>query len=404
MILSSKVKNLTESITQKLNEKASDLTDEGKIIYNLSGGQLPIKPIPEFVEKINHQTNFLKSYQYSPVSGFSALRKKFMAHHLKQRSLSSETFEENFDCIISNGSKHSLYLALSALIDSGDEVILLTPYWVSYPQMIRSLGGVSVEIKTNAFDAFVPALEDIEKAMTPKTKAIIINSPNNPAGIHYSEKWMSDFANFLKSYPDLVVISDEVYSEITYFDPKPTYFYQKDPSLLKQTVIIHAISKSLAATGLRIGYTIAPSDLIKGMSRIQGQTTSGPNSLIQRALIDFDLSKTEAFLGPVCFHIRQNASYLREKFRKADLAHCWYQSTSAFYFMVDFSRTPMFERFKEEGDYSYEIADELLEKMGIAVVPGTDFGVPNSARIAFVIDEIPFQEAISKLMKYLLGK
>ena len=404
MILSSRVKNLSESITQKLNEKASELSDEGKIIYNLSGGQLPIKPMPEFIEKINHQTNFLKSYQYSPVSGFTALRKKLIDHQAQQRNLSPEIFEHDFDCIISNGSKHSLYLALGALIDSGDEVILLTPYWVSYPQMIRSLDGVPVIIKTNAFDAFVPAIEDIEKAMTPRTKAIIINSPNNPAGIHYSDSWMRHFAEFLKGHPELVVISDEVYSEITYFDPKPSYFYQIDNSLLKQTVIIQAISKSLAATGLRIGYTIAPTVLVKGMSRIQGQTTSGPNSLIQRALLDFDLRKTDSFLGPVCFHIRQNASFLREKFRKADLAHCWYQSTSAFYFMVDFSRTPMFSRYNSDTDNSLEIADELLDKIGIAVVPGTDFGVPNSARIALVIDEIPFQEAISKLMKYLLGK
>ena len=137
------------------------------------------------------------------------------------------------------------------------------------------------------------------------------------------------------------------------------------------------------------------------MGKIQGQTTSGPNSLIQRALMDFDLKFLDTFLEPVKFHVRQNAATLREKFRKANLGHCWYQSTSAFYFMIDFSRTPMFSRFEADKDHSYTIADELLQNEGITVVPGTDFGLPNSARIALVIEEVPFQEAISKIVRYL---
>ena len=117
--------------------------------------------------------------------------------------------------------------------------------------------------------------------------------------------------------------------------------------------------------------------------------------------MDFDLNLVETFLGPVKHHIRQNAASLQEKFREANLGHCWYQSTSAFYFMIDFSRTPMFARFEIDKDHSYAIADELLNNEGITVVPGSDFGVPNSARIALVIEEVPFQEAISKIIKYL---
>lgn len=402
MLLSSRVKGISDSITMKLNEKALDLTEEGKVIYNLSGGQLPIKPLPEFIEKIHHQLNFLKSYQYSPVSGFPALRKKLIKYMTEARNLPSEIFEHDFDCIISNGSKHSIYNALGALIDPGDEVILLAPYWVSYPEMIKFWGGLPTVVQSNIFDAFVPAIDDIKKMISARTKVIIVNSPNNPAGIHYSEAWMKEFATFLLEYPEIVVISDEVYSEINYFDPKPSYFYQYDHTLLSRTIIIQAISKSLAATGLRLGYSIAPAPLVSAMSRIQGQTTSGPNSLIQRALMDFDLNLVESFLVPVRHHVRQNAASLREKFREANLGHCWYQSTSAFYFMIDFSRTPMFSRFDgDHKDHSFEIADELLQKEGITVVPGSDFGIPNSARIALVIEEVPFQEALSKIVKYL---
>jgi aspartate aminotransferase len=402
MLLSSRVKGISDSITMKLNERALNLGDEGKVIYNLSGGQLPIKPLPEFIEKIHHQLNFLKSYQYSPVAGFPNLRKKLTKYIADIRQLPSEIFENDFDCIVSNGSKHTIYNALGALLDPGDEVILLAPYWVSYPEMIKFWGGTPAVIKSNVFDAFVPAIEEIRKVISPRTKAIIVNSPNNPAGIHYSEAWMKEFAAFLLEYPDLVVISDEVYSEISYFDPKPSYFYQYDRSLLSRTVIVQAISKTLASTGLRLGFAVAPTQLVSAMGRIQGQTTSGPNSLIQRALMDFDLNMVESFLGPVRHHVRQNAATLREKFREAKLGHCWYQSTSAFYFMLDFSRTPMISRFEGDNeDHSYAIADELLQKEGITVVPGSDFGLANSARIALVIEEIPFQEAISKIVRYL---
>ncbi len=402
MLLSSRVKGLTDSITMKLNEKALNLNDEGKVIYNLSGGQLPIKPMPEFIEKIHHQLNFLKSYQYSPVAGFPNLRKKLIKQCTDSRALPAEIFEADYDCIISNGSKHSIYNVLGALLDPGDEVILLAPYWVSYPEMIKFWGGVPTVVKSNVFDAFVPAIDDIKKVISGKTKAIIVNSPNNPAGIHYSESWMKDFAAFLLENPDLIVISDEVYSEICYFDPKPSYFYQYDHTLLTRTVIIQAISKTLASTGLRLGYAIGPQNLISAMGKIQGQTTSGPNSLVQRALADFDFSLIENFLTPVKYHVRQNAAALREKFREANLGHCWYQSTSAFYFMIDFSRTPMFARFdNDRQDHSFTIADELLNQEGITVVPGTDFGVPNSARIALVIEEVPFLEALSKIVRYL---
>lgn len=401
MFLSSRVKGIHDSITMKLNEKAIQLTEEGKVIYNLSAGQLPIKPTHEFIEKIHHQLNFLKSYQYSPSAGFLALRKKLIKHFIHSRKLPPELFEEDWDCILSNGSKHTLYNTLGALIDPGDEVILLAPFWVSYPEMIKFWGGTPTIVKSNVFDAFVPAIEDIRRAMSSRTKVIIVNSPNNPAGVHYSDAWMRDFAEFLGNHPDLIVISDEVYSDITYFDPRPSYFYQYDHTLLKRTVIVHAISKTLAATGLRLGWAIAGSSVIGAMSKIQGQTTSGPNSLMQRALMDFDFNVLESFLIPVKNHIRMNAATLREKFREANLGHCWYQSTSAFYFMIDFSRTPMFKRFDPDQDHSYLIADELLNNEGITVVPGSDFGIPNTARISLVIEEVPFQEAVGKIVRYL---
>ncbi len=401
MKLSKRVKGLTDSITIGLNEKANVLVEEGRVIYNLSSGQLPIKPPAEFLEKIQHQLNFLKSFQYSPSGGLKPLREKLLTYLIETRNLNLEEMNVNLDCVLSNGSKHSLYNAIGAILNPEDEVILLAPYWVSYPEMIKFWGGKPVVVHSNVFDGFVPAMDEIKKSISSKTKAIIINSPNNPSGVHYSQQWMREFVELMKDNPDIYLISDEVYADLNYFDPKPTFFYQYDLSVLDRTIIVQSISKSLASTGLRLGYAFASKEIVDAITRIQGQTTSGPNSLIQRSLLDFDLRYTEPFLIQVRNHIRQNAATLREKFREAQLGHCWYQSTSAFYYLVDFSRTPMFKKLFPAEDHSSSIAAELLDKFGIVVVPGTDFGIPNSARISLVIEEIPFQEAMTKLVKYL---
>jgi aspartate aminotransferase len=401
MKVSSRIKDIQDSITMKLNEKSLVLSEEGKILYNLSGGQLPVKPPGEFIEKIHHQLNFLKSYQYSPAGGFSTLRKKLLNNFIISRGIPEEIFETNWDVVVSNGSKQSLYNVLGTILNPGDEVIIFAPYWVSFPEMIKFWGGQPVVVKSNVYDAFVPAIDDLRKAITSATKAIIINSPNNPSGVHYSESWMREFVSIIKDHQDVVIISDEVYSELCYFDPKPTYFYQFDHTLMNRTIIVNGISKTLAATGLRLGWVVAPLEITNAVTSIQGQTTSGPNSLIQRSLIDFDFTNNKNFLNPIKNHLRQNAEILREKFREANLGHCWYQSTSAFYFMVDFSRTPLFNRFDNHKDYSHKIADELIEFEGILVVPGSDFGILNSFRISLVVEEVPFREAVTKIVKYL---
>jgi aspartate aminotransferase len=400
MLLSSRVKGVSESITQQLNEKAQIMVEEGRVVYNLSAGQLPIKPPQEFIEKIHQQLNFLKSYQYSPVAGIAELRKKILTYHSTHRNIKSDGLE----VIISNGSKQSIYFSLGAILDPGDEVILLAPYWVSYPEMIKFWGGVPITVKSNVYDAFSPAIEDIAKVITPRTRAIIVNSPNNPAGVHYSAEWMKSFAELLKDYPDTWILSDEVYSELVYFDPKPTYFYQIDPDLLSRTISFGAISKTLASTGLRLGWTVAPPSVVNAMTRIQGQATSGPSALIQRALLDFSLNETNEFLAPVKIHLRKAAQIVRETFRAKGLNNLWYQSHSAFYFMLDFSRAPMFDRFHEVGskeDFSKQICQEILEQHGVALVPGGDFGLPNSARMSLTMEEVPFQEALNRLTTYL---
>lgn len=357
------------------------------ITYNLSQDQLPIKPSPEFIDKIHQQLNFLRSFQNSPSAGFPSLRKKLITEFAKSRGMEES---ETMDCVLSNGS--ILYNALGAVLKPGAEVILLAPYCNAYPQAVEFWGGVPVLVRSNVFDAFVPAIDDIRKSITEKTAAIIVNSPNNPCGIHYSESWMIEFAELMSEFPALIAISDEVYSDLSYFDPRPSYFYKRlgHSPLLERTIVVQA--------NAFLGWAIATENIATEMAKLN---TAPPNSLMQRAMMEYDFANNESFLAPVRSHVRQNAAILREKFREAGLGHCWYQSTSAFFFMIDFSRTPMFQRFDGEKDNSCEIAEELLNVEGITVVPGSEFGLTNSARISLVIEEVVFAEAIGKICKYL---
>lgn len=417
MQLSSRVKESKSSVTLKVNEMVNKLSASGQHVYNMTSGQLSFKPCAEFITALSRQLNFLKSYQYSPVSGMGELRDKFLQYTQQKRNISfSAEGLSPIECIISNGSKHSLYNVFGALINPGDEVILFTPYWVSYPEIIKFWGGVPVYVKSHNFDAYTPPIEEIKKSISSKTKAIIVNSPNNPAGIHYTDEWMKNFALFLKEFPDLQVVSDEIYCELNYFDPVPSYFYQHDHGLLNQTIIINGISKSFAATGLRIGYCIGPAKLIRAMGKIQSQTTSGPNSLIQRALIEFDFDSLNHYYDPVKTQLRSCAQIIRMSFRDADLSHCYYQTNSSFYYLLDFSRMPFFKKWEkknaeesseknpEQTDFSKEIVEDILAKTGVALVPGTAFGSPNSARMSLTLELEPFKEAMDKLMEYIIAK
>ena len=404
MKLSDRVTHTTESITLKLNDKASMMAQEGKQVYNLTAGQLPFRPPAAFTASLEKELHLMKSFQYSPVLGFAELRAKEMAYFIKTRALPI-TVADQWTCLVSNGGKHSIYNALGSLLNPGDKVVVLAPYWISYPEMIRLWGGESVVVGSKSFHSYLPMLEDVAKALdTPGVVGIIINSPNNPTGTHYSEEWMKALAELMIQRPNVWALSDEIYFEVSYFDPRPTYFYQYQPELLSRTLITEGISKKLACTGLRIGFALGPRDLIEAMGRLQGQTTSGASSLAQRALMDLSFSEFDTYLPPILGHLRKNTITLREIFKSFGLTKAWYQPQSAFYFMLDLTQTPLWKEDWDDTDRSNEIAEDLLLKTGVATVPGTDFGAPNCLRFALVLEETPFEEAMTRLAKFLTNQ
>jgi aspartate aminotransferase len=341
MKISARAKEIPTSVTLRLNDEAQKLSSEGHRVFNFTAGQLPDRPMPSLVESLVAQTKFLKSFQYAPVPGVAIVKEKFLDDFFESRNMNQKNLREAMGCLISNGGKHSLYNLLGSLIDPGDEVILLAPYWVSYPEMVKLWGGEVVTVNSSQSTSFTPTVTDISNAITAKTRAIIINSPNNPSGIHYDENWMQSFAELMEQHSEVAIVSDEIYYKLNYFDPKPTYFYQYRPQLLQRTAIVDGISKSLACTGLRIGTCIADKAIISAMGKIQAQTTSGANSLVQQALTQIDLKHQDQFLAPVKDHLRANANTLRKLLRENQLSHLWYQTLSAFYFMLDLSQTPV---------------------------------------------------------------
>lgn len=409
--LSDRVLNSVGSITLAMNEKILELKRQGKDIFNLTAGQLPFRPEANFIQSLQGQLSFLSSYQYAPVQGVVEFQDKCREQFLNSRfsswsKLESEKFANKLAVLISNGSKHSLFNLFASVLNTGDEVVIFSPYWVSFPEIVKFWGGIPRIVDCHHYDSFSPDLEQLKEVLAnSKIKAIIINSPNNPTGVHYSEVWMKQFAQLIKKYPDVLLVSDEIYEQLYYYDPAPTYFYQHDPELLSRTVIINGISKSLAATGLRIGSAIGPKELIHAMSRLQSQSTSAANSLIQNALKDYDDRQLRPYLQEIRLQLRKNAEILKDVLRDFDLATCWYQTTSAYYYIIDFMRTPYFKhKYPNQvrtNDMAEEICSDLLEQESVALIPGTNFGAPNCARLSFTLDPELFELACKKVAKFL---
>lgn len=409
--LSHRAQKFIGSITLQMNEKVHQLKKQGGDVFNLTSGQLPFRPEANFIQSLQGQLSFLSSFQYSPVQGLPELQDKFIQQFLNARfsqwnKTESNEFLSSHSLIISNGSKHSLHNLFATIFNEGDEVILFSPYWVSFPEMIKFWGAIPKIIDTHHYDGFSPDLEQVKEILSStKIKAIIINSPNNPTGVHYSEMWMKQFAQIAKNYPDLLIVCDEIYEQLYYYDPAPTYFYQYAPELLSRTIIINGISKSLASTGLRIGTALGPKEIIDAMVRLQSQSTSGANSLIQNALKDYDERQLRPYLQEIRLQLRRNAEILKDVLREYDLATCWYQTTSAYYYIIDFMRTPYFKKKyptnSRQDDRAEEICLILLEQEEVALIPGSNFGALNCARLSFTLDPELFEQACKKVAKFL---
>ena len=385
---SKRMARLSPSMTFAMNQKSNDLKAKGIDIVNMTLGE-PDFNTPEHV-KAAACTALEENYtHYTPVGGSLSLREAISDKLQKENGLAYAPA----DILVSNGAKQSLCNVVMALIDEGDEVIIPAPYWVSYPQMVLLAGGTPVYVETGIEQGFKMTPEQLEKAITPRTRMLILCSPSNPTGAVYSKEELKALADVILRHEDVLVVSDEIYEHLNYVGAHASIASVE--GMRERTVIINGVSKAYAMTGWRIGFLAAPKWIVSACSMLQGQYTSGPCSVSQKAA-------EEAWRGSqACveemrqaFERRRNllVGLLREipglEVNVPDGAFYLFPKCSSFFGKTDGTKVIK---------TSTDLAMYLLERGHVAVVGGDAFGAPEYFRLSYATSEEKIVEAAKRM-------
>lgn len=394
MMISERAKNVAPSATLKVTGRAKELQREGKSIVSLSAGEPDFKT-PDYI--CDAAINAIKDgfHGYTMNTGTPELREAIVAKLKRDNDLD---FEPN-QIICSNGAKQSVGFSLLALVDKGDEVIIPAPYWVSYPEMTKLAEGVPVTVRTHFENDYRITADQLENAITPRTKALILCSPSNPTGSTYTLNELEEIAEVLRKHPHVYVISDEIYEYIV-FEGKHLSLLNAAPDLKDRVILINGFSKGFAMTGWRLGYLAAHPDFVKAVSKIQSQETSAPSSISQKAgeaaytnNLDAVLEMREAF--------KKRRDYIVETLNNIEGVNC-FTPQGAFYVFPDISSH--LGKTKPDGskiESSTDLCLYLLDDFGLAIVPGDAFGEPNGVRISYAASMDDLQEAMNRFQKGL---
>ncbi|WP_341877529.1 pyridoxal phosphate-dependent aminotransferase [Defluviitalea saccharophila] len=393
MKLSNKVMDITPSSTLAVTAKAKQMKAEGIDVVGFGAGE-PDFDTPEHIKQAAIKAIEEGFTKYTPAAGTIELKKAICDKFKNENGLEYKPSQ----IVISNGAKHSLTNAFMAILNPGEEVIIPAPFWLSYPQMVKLADGVPVIVYAKKENNFKVTIEDLEKAITDKTKALVINSPSNPTGVVYTEEELRAIADFAVKH-DIYVISDEIYEKLIYDGIKHVSIASFNEEIYKRTIVINGVSKSYSMTGWRIGYLAAPEDVAKAISNVQSHATSNPNSIAQKATL-------AALTGPQdCveemrkeFEARRN--YMVERLSKIP-SFSIIKPQGAFYVVIDLSNIlgKEFEgRVIETADDFSEI---LLEKDSVAVVSCTDFGFSNCIRLSYAISLESIKKGLDRIENFV---
>lgn len=390
--LSERLNRLASSATLAMSQKSSEMKAQGIDVINLSVGE-PDFNTPDHIKTAAKEAIDENYSKYSPVPGYPDLRKAIVDKLHRENQLDYEVAE----ILVSNGAKQSVCNTLMALVDEGDEVIIPAPYWVSYPQMVKLAGGNPTIVKTGFAQEFKISPTQLEAAITPKTKVIILCSPSNPTGSVYSQSELEGLAHVILNHEDLYVIADEIYEHINYVGKHESI--AQFPGMKERTIIVNGISKAYAMTGWRIGYIAAPEWIVKGCNKLQGQYTSGPCSISQRAAIAA-YTQSQACVEEMrqAFQRRRD---LIVKLAKDIHGLEVIEPKGAFYI---FPKCNYFFGKSTDGYYiknSTDLSMYLLEKAHVATVGGDAFGEPNCLRMSYATSDENIQEAFRRIKNAL---
>jgi aspartate aminotransferase len=392
--LSAALDRVKPSATIAVTDKARQLKAAGRNVIGLGAGE------PDFDTPANVKLAAIKAIEagktkYTAVDGIPELKEAIVAKFKRENGL---TYVPN-QITVGTGGKQVLYNALMATINPGDEVIIPAPYWVSYPEMVALAGGEPVPVVCTAEHGFKLQAADLEKAITPKTKWIILNSPSNPTGAAYTEAEMKALTDVLVKHPQVWVMTDDMYEHLVYDNFKFVTPAQVEPKLLDRTLTVNGVSKAYSMTGWRIGYAGGPTQLIKAMATIQSQSTSNPSSISQWAAL-------EALSGPQDF-IATNAELFKGRrdlvvsmLNQANGIQCP-RPEGAFYVYPSCAGTmgktaPSGKKLENDEDF----VTELLESEGVAVVHGSAFGLGPAFRISYATKNSDLEEACNRIQRF----
>ena len=387
-ILSDRINNLSTSQTLAMAALARELKSQGKDIISLSLGE-PDFNTPDFIKDAAKKAIDENYSTYSPVDGYVELKDAICRKFKRDNNLEYKPA----NIVVSTGAKQSLYNIAQVMLNDGDEVILPAPYWVSYFEIIKLSGGVPVEVPTSVETDFKITAEQLEKAITPKTKMMWFSSPCNPSGSVYSREELSAIGKVLEKYPSIFIVSDEIYEHINFsgtFCSIGTI-----PGLFERTITVNGVAKAFAMTGWRIGYIGAPEFIAKACTKMQGQVTSGANSIAQRATITaLDANPNvlntmvEAFKNRRDLVVKLAKQIPGVKINIPEGAFYLFPDVSSF-----FGKTLRGNTIKNADDFSMY----LLSEANVATVTGDAFGNPNCIRISYATSDEILIEAFKRI-------
>jgi len=392
-ILSNRAKSLKPSPTLAINAKAKAMQAQGIHVISFGAGE-PDFDTPENIKRAAITAIEQGFTKYTPVGGIDELKDAIIHKFMRDNHL---TFKRS-EILVSCGGKHSFYNLAQALFDQGDEVIIPAPYWVSYPPMVSLAGGTPVIVDTGEEDDFKITPESLRRAITSKTKALVLNSPSNPTGSAYSKKALERIAEIAISH-NFFVISDEIYEKVVYDGFEFTSIASLGEEIKKRTIVVHGVAKTYAMTGWRIGYTAGPEEIISAMNNIQSQSTSNPTSISQKASV-------EALTGPqdevktMVSAFAQRRNYIVDRLNEIHGVSC-YKPVGAFYVFPNFSHYYGKAYQGKKIANSTALADYFLDVAKVAVVPGVEFGADPFERLSYATSMEDIREGIDRIEEAL---
>ena len=392
MSITKRISAITPSLTLSITAKAKAMKAEGKSVIGFGAGE-PDFNTPQYI--IDAAKDALdKGYtKYTASSGLPALRQKIAERFETEQGLDYDASQ----IVVSSGAKHSIFNAMFALVEEGDEVIIPAPYWLTYPEVVKVCGGVSVFVEGRKENHFKIDPQDLKKAITPKTKMLVFNSPSNPTGAVYTEAEIREIGKICEE-AGIWVLSDEIYSKLIYDGVRHFSIASCSDAMKEKTVIINGVSKTYAMTGWRIGWLAAPKEVAKAIDSFQSHATSNPTSIAQYATLAA-LNGGEEELAAMREVFNDRRKFMISRIREIQNVDC-IEPDGAFYIMLVVNKL-YGKRFKgRKIGGSLDVADMLLEK-GVAVVPGAAFGDDECVRLSYAISKEDIAEGLNRIEEFV---